>query len=93
MSVNLKKFKYVSWEISHIVWSRDILKKQKKKVIKLWNRRSYSDPFGIVKYYGVYKGNKWIGIRNSKIKNKFKVSEFAFNRKPFYCPPTKKNKK
>lgn len=93
MSINLKKFKYVSWEISHLVWNRDILKKQKKKVIKLWNRNSYSDPFGIVKYYGIYKGNKWIGVRNSKIKNSFKVSEFAINRKPFYCPLTKKKNK
>lgn len=93
MSINLKKFKYVSWEISHLVWNRDTLKNTSNKPVRVWNRKTFIDPTGAVSKYIVYKGNKWVRFSFSKLRNINRVGEFAFTRKPFYHPYNKKKNK
>lgn len=92
MSVNLKKFKFVSWGVSHLIWKRDKMRKKNINMLKLWTRGSYSDSMGAVKSYVIHKGNRWIKVKNSKLKNRFKLGEFAFTKKPFYHPIYKKRK-
>lgn len=93
MSLNLKKFKYVSWEISHVKWRRCNYTNQSNQIIKLWNRRSHMCNIDKVNRVIVYKGNKWISVKLHKLKNSFKVGSFAFTRKPFYYPLSKKKGK
>lgn len=93
MSINLKKFKYISWEVSHLGWRRDVLLPKYRKRVKVWNKRSYGNAYFNLKYYLIHKGNMWIRVKNSKFKNKFKLGSFAVTRKPFYFPIFKKKKK
>ena len=47
---------------------------------------------GVIEFYIIHKGNRWVKFKNSKIRNRFKLGEFAFTKKPFYHPIYKKRK-
>jgi ribosomal protein S19 len=47
---------------------------------------------GVIGFYVIHKGNRWVKLKNSKIRNGFKLGEFAFTKKPFYHPIYKKRK-
>lgn len=95
MSLRLQKLKYTHSSILRRTWLRgntEATEAKRKRLTKVWNKGTYLsttfDGLPIV----VYKGNKFIKLKVSKLILLKKVGEFTFSRKPFYYPSLKKSK-
>jgi len=95
MSLRLQKLKYINPGLLRRTWLRGDVEAtmvKRKRLTKVWNKGTYLSTIFEGLPIAVYKGNKFIKLKVSKLILLKKVGEFTFSRKPFYYPSLKKSK-